>query len=216
MTMFMDPRDAAVLGTISALWLVAMVAPGPDFLLITRLSITRGRAAAIRAALGVATGVAAWGTAGFFGIHTLFVASPWLYLALKLGGGAYLLVLGLRLLAGSWKPAAPEEGSTLNRDVRAFRLGLLTNLANPKAPLFVSSLFAATMPQHPAPALGIMAISLMFLIAVGWFALVARFLTIRRFADGFARLRHWIDRLAGVAFVGFGAKLVLDRSAGAV
>jgi threonine/homoserine/homoserine lactone efflux protein len=210
----MNQHDAAVLGTISALWLVAMVAPGPDFLLITRLSITRGRAAALRAALGVAAGVAAWGTAGFFGIHTLFVASPLLYLALKLGGGAYLAVLGFRLLAGSWKTAIPEgQVSTSTRDVRAFRLGLLTNLANPKAPLFVSSLFAATMPHHPTPALGIAAIGLMFSIAIGWFALVARFLTIRRFADAFARLRHWIDRVAGAAFMAFGAKLLLDRSA---
>jgi len=207
-------QDAAVLVTISALWLVAMVAPGPDFLLITRLSITRGRTAAIRAGFGVATGVATWGTAGFFGIHALFVASPWLYVALKVGGGVYLLVVGIRLFVGSWKPIIPEEqGSPPNRDVRAFRLGLLTNLSNPKAPLFVSSLFAATMPHHPAPGLGIAAICVMFVIAAAWLGLVARFLTIRRFADGFARLRHWIDRVAGLAFMGFGTKLVLDRSA---
>jgi threonine/homoserine/homoserine lactone efflux protein len=204
---------ALVLGTISALWLLAMVAPGPDFLLITRLSITRGRVAALRAALGVATGIAAWGTAGFFGIHALFVASPWLYLALKLGGGAYLVVLGVRLFAGSWKPAASDRSAVMpGGDVRAFRLGLLTNLANPKAPLFVSSLFAATMPQHPSPVLGIAAIGLMFVIAAGWLGLVVRFLTIRRFAAAFARVRHWIDRVAGVAFMGFGTKLVLDRT----
>jgi threonine/homoserine/homoserine lactone efflux protein len=209
----MIQQDAAVLVTISTLWLAAMVAPGPDFLLVTRLSITRGRAAALRATLGIATGIAAWGAAGFFGIHALFVASPWLYLALKLCGGAYLLLLGFRLFATSWKPATPPAPASLpSRDVRAFRLGLLNNLANPKAPLFVSSLFAATMPHHPAPELGIAAIALMSAIAIGWFALVAGFLTIRRVADGFARARHWIDRVAGLAFMGFGTRLMLDRS----
>ena len=148
-----------VLSTIAVLWLAAMVAPGPDFLLITRLSITHGRSAALRATFGVATGVATWGTAGFFGIHALFVASPWLYVALKVGGGTYLLYLGIRLFAGSWKPAAPqtEEGHP-NREIRAFRIGLVTNLANPKAPLFVSSLFAASMPHHAPAALGAAAI----------------------------------------------------------
>ena len=76
----------------------------------------------------------------------------------------------------------------------------------------MSSLFAATMPQHPAPALGLAAVGLMVAIAAGWFALVARFLTMRRIADAFARSRLWIDRVAGLAFMGFGGKLVLDRS----
>ncbi|OYV41091.1 MAG: lysine transporter LysE [Acidocella sp. 20-61-6] len=190
-----------------------MVVPGPDFLLITRLSITRGRSSALRASLGIATGVASWGTAGFFGIHALFIASPWLYLALKIIGGTYLLILGLRLFAGSWKrPEPAEQGPAPKRNGRAFRLGLLTNLSNPKAPLFVSSLFAATMPPHPLPALGVMAIGLMFTIAVAWLSFVACFLTIRRFADCFTRLRHWIDRVSGVAFMAFGSTLVLDRS----
>jgi len=202
-----------VLSTIAALWLAAMVAPGPDFLLVTRLSITQGRRVALRAAFGIATGISAWGTAGFFGIHALFMASPWLYVVLKVGGGAYLLFLGVRLFAGSWKPTAPEAlDIRVNGKMRGFRLGLITNLANPKAPLFVSSLFATTMPHHAPAALGIAAICLMFAIGLGWFALVARFLTIRRFADAFTRGRRWIDRAAGLAFMGFGTTLVLDRS----
>jgi threonine efflux protein len=49
---------AYVIATIAALWLAAMIAPGPDFLLVTRLSITQGRAAGLRGGLGVACGVA--------------------------------------------------------------------------------------------------------------------------------------------------------------
>ncbi len=202
---------AGVLGAISALWLAALMSPGPDFLLVTRISIVRGRAAAIRATLGVAIGIAAWGVAGFFGIHALFVASPWLYAALKIGGGAYLVYLGVRLLT---KPAGADAASQGAGGVSAFRAGLLTNLANPKAPLFVSSLFAATMPQHPPAALGAVAVLLMFALTVGWYALVARFLTIERVAAMFGRMRRWIDRVAGVAFMGFGARLMLERSAG--
>ncbi|ACL61454.1 LysE family transporter [Methylobacterium nodulans] len=190
-----------------------MIAPGPDFLLISRLSVTRGRAAALSASLGVALGVGAWGSAGFFGIHALFTAAPWLYLALKLGGGAYLVVLGLRLLAGSLgRSAAQDEAPPAAPRGRAFGLGLLTNLANPKAPLFVSSLFAATLPPEPPVALGIAAVALMVGIAFGWFAVVVHVLTLRRVADGYLRLRRWIDRAAGLAFMGFGTRLMLDRA----
>ncbi len=205
---------AVVLGAIAALWLAALVAPGPDFLLVIRVSVIQGRKAAIRAALGIALGIAAWGVAGFFGIRAMFVASPWLYATFKIGGGAYLMLLGLRLLANSWRPAVSEDQAMrLVPAGRPFRLGLLTNLANPKAPLFVSSLFAATLPPHPQAMLGVAAIGLMFALSVVWYVLVARVLTIQRVADAFTRARRWIDRAAGLAFIGFGATLMLDRSA---
>ena len=206
-------NDAFVLAAISGLWLAALISPGPDFLLVTRVSITRGRAVAMRTVLGVAVGIAVWAVAGFFGIHALFVASPWLYLALKIGGGAYLTWLGLRLFIGSWRPPVAEgHGIAAGLTARPFSLGFVTNLANPKAPLFVSSLFAATLPQHPPTGLGIAAIGLMFALTLGWYALVARCLTIRPVAEAFTRVRRWIDRVAGIAFMGFGTRLMLDRS----
>lgn len=204
---------AAVLGAIAVLWLAALAAPGPDFLLVSRVSVMHGRAAALRAAGGVATGIAAWGMAGFFGIHAMFVASPWLYDILRLVGGGYLILLGVRLLVASWRPAMPASLHAEPGLARyPFCLGLLTNLANPKAPLFVSSLFAATLPPHPQTTLGLTAVGLMFMLAVVWYALVARVLTIRRVASAFARMRRWIDRMAGLAFMGFGTRLMLDRS----
>ena len=88
---------ALILGSIATLWMAALMAPGPDFLLVIRVSITQGRAASTSAALGIATGIAVWGVAGFFGIRAMFVASPWLYVAFKVGGGAYLMLLGFRV-----------------------------------------------------------------------------------------------------------------------
>ncbi len=200
-----------MLGTVAILWVAASVTPGPDFLLVSRVSVTQGRAEGLRAAAGVTLGIAVWSVAGFFGIHALFAAEPWLYAALKLGGGAYLLYLGLRLLAGSRRHAAVAALPASGRG-RGFRLGLVTNLANPKAPIFVSSLFAVAMPPHPPATLGLAAIGIMVAITALWYVLVARFLSQRRIAAGFARARHWIDRVAGLAFMTFGTRLVLDRS----
>ncbi len=82
------------------------------------------------------------------GVSSLFAAAPAAYLALKVVGGLSLLWLGQRL---AWEvarrhgrevdfsPAAPMTGP------QAFRLGLATNLANPKSALFVASLFAAAL-----------------------------------------------------------------------
>ncbi|MFT9332507.1 MAG: LysE family transporter, partial [Acetobacter persici] len=79
-----------------------------------------------------------------------FIAAPWLYLALKIGGGLYLMTVGAKLLMSSWKNEGEAGTASLTTDQRSnsFFAGFLTNLLNPKAPIFVSSLFAASMPQH--------------------------------------------------------------------
>jgi threonine/homoserine/homoserine lactone efflux protein len=210
-----DPHWLAVLGEIALLWLLVTIAPGPDFLLVTRLALTRGRKAAYGGALGIATGLIAWAAAGFFGIHALFVAAPWLYLVLKLGGGAYLCYLGAMALAGSFRRqgAGRHETGPARRRLNPFLLGVLNNLANPKAPIFTSSLFAATLPAHPPLALGLVAIAMMCLMCALWFVLVARCFTMPGPAAFFGRAKRWIDRVAGLAFMGFGTRLMLDRGA---
>ncbi|MCI1437112.1 MAG: LysE family translocator [Acetobacter indonesiensis] len=208
-------QDLSVISSIAALWIVVTIMPGLDFLLVTRLAILQGRMAALRAALGIAVGVGLWGLAGFFGIRALFVAAPWLYLVLKIGGGLYLFVLGVRLFVGSWKkqpentmPSAPNMET-----VKGFRMGLLTNLANPKVPVFVTSLFAASLPQQASMGLGLSCVVMMFGMAIGWYALVATLLSLRRFSAMFLRCRQWIDRVAGVAFMGLGIRFATERSA---
>jgi len=198
------------LGAIAAIWFAATMTPGPDFLVTTRTAMLHGRDAARRTVLGLAVGTAAWGLAGFFGIHALFLAAPFLYLALKLGGGTYLIYLGLRLLASGFARPGPDVPTPTLRGGSAFRLGLITNLANPKAALFTTSLFAATLPPSPPAWLGVAAAAIMTAICLFWYSLVAQALTTGRVAALFARARRWIDRVAGAAFVGFGLELALD------
>lgn len=161
---------------------------------------------------GIGVGTAAWAAAGFFGIHALFAAAPWAYAGLKLLGGAYLLYLGARLLWQSNQVGGAEAQRRRPRsDASAFRLGLGTNLANPKSALFVASVFAAAMPDSPSLALGLLAMAVMVSISVGWYGTVACLFTLRRVSEVYRRGRRWIDRAAGAAFVLFGAKLVAGR-----
>jgi threonine/homoserine/homoserine lactone efflux protein len=205
------PPSVLTLGAIAAIWFAATLTPGPGFLVTTRTAVMHGRAAARRTILGLGVGTAAWGLAGFFGIHALFQAAPFLYAALKLLGGCYLIFLGVRLLRS---PAAHDAngggGVPTIGAASAFRLGLVTNLANPKAALFTTSLFAATLPPDPPAWLGVGAAAIMTAICLGWYGLVAQALTAGPVAALWRRARQWIDRAAGVAFVGFGVGLALD------
>lgn len=67
---------ASVLLSIGILWSAAVIAPGPNFVIIIRTALLHSRAAALCASLGIAGGAIVWGLAGFFGVHALFTLAP--------------------------------------------------------------------------------------------------------------------------------------------
>src|SRR5580658_10073108 len=92
-----------LLVTVAALWALAVVSPGPNFLMTARLAVARSRRAGLQAVAGIAVGTAFWAGAECFGVRTLFDAAPWMYLLLKIVGAVYLLVVGAQLLLASWR-----------------------------------------------------------------------------------------------------------------
>lgn len=210
---FFDPVYVAPLVSLALLWVVAVVTPGPNFFNIAQLAASRSRRHGVVASLGVATGTVIWGLAGGLGIKSLFAAAPMLYLAFKIIGGGYLIYLGLKLFKRSAPameqsplPVAPQRSL-----FAAWRLGLLGNLTNPKSALFVTTLFASTMPPSPSPTLLTLAVAIMATLSFSWYACVALVFSSARMADLYGRSRRWLDRFAGGCYVLFGAHLVANR-----
>jgi threonine efflux protein len=205
-------QAAPVLLTIGLLWSAAVIAPGPNFLITARTALLNSRTAGIRTAFGISCGAIVWGLAGFLGVHVLLTLAPWLYVGLKLGGSAYLVLLGIRFYRDSFhhEAASSGPGAAMLRG-SAFQRGFLISIANPQTSLSTAGLFAATLPAQPNPALGVGAVAIMATIALVWYGFVACVLTLRPAAAIFARSRRWIDRIAGVAFIGLGTKLALER-----
>jgi threonine/homoserine/homoserine lactone efflux protein len=197
---------------IAVLWFATSVAPGPNFIITTRRALLNGRMTGVLTALGIAGGTVVWGLAGFFGVHALFVAAPWLYATLRIAGSAYLAVLGIRYLVRGFRHQPQAAVRPQPRAVHStIMLGMLTSLANPQTALSTASLFAATLPPQPSLALGLAAVTIMTVIATLWYGFVACVLTMRPAAAVFGRMQRWIDRVAGLAFLGFGTRLALER-----
>ena len=78
--------------------------------------------------------------------------------------------------------------------------------------MFVGALFAAVMPLGASLGSGLVAVAEMVAISVIWYGLVVCALTTRRAANVYARMRRWIDRVAGAVFVLFGARLIAERA----
>jgi threonine/homoserine/homoserine lactone efflux protein len=165
----------------------------------------------IAGVLGIACGAVVCGLVGFFGIHALFTLTPFLYLAMKMIGSAYLVLLGIRYLRNSFRDDGAGNPAGRNASIASMRLDFLTRVANPQNALSTASLFVATRPPQPPLSLGLGTISVMAGIAITWYTLAGCGLTLRPAAAVLGRIRRRIDRVAGVAFIGLGTNLALPH-----
>lgn len=200
---------AQLWGFLAAAALVTL-APGPDNLMVLSLSLARGRKQGVAFALGCAAGCLNHTALAALGVGALIAASPAAFTALKIAGGLYLAWLGIQALrhAGSAKAAAAAEGDCR----KLFLRGLMANAINPKVVLF----FLAFLPQFVAPARGdapwqMAALGLIF-AAQGalLFGLIG--LGGGHLGQMLARnpaIKPWLDRVAGITFIGIGARMTL-------
>ena len=203
--------------SVAAIWAVAAITPGPNTILVTRYCLTAPRHIAIAAAAGTITGTFCWGAAGWLGINVLFQAAPFAYLALKIIGGLYLIWLGLRIFWNFRKKqlqnAADMAISTPSISMSAaYRMGLATNLANPKSALFVASLFAATMPAGTPWMYGLLAIVVMLAVSTVYYTILIGLITHRAVARAYLKAQRKIDLVVGTIFVGFGTRMLLSQN----
>ncbi len=190
---------------------VVVITPGADMALVTRNALLHGRRSALLTAAGVDVGLAFWTVAAALGLAAVIAASETAFTAIKLAGAAYLVYLGVRALLVKTEPAAVRGGSQPLADRAAFRQGLLSNLLNPKIAVFFTSL----LPQfvgHDASAVDLLALGALF-DAMGVVWLLGYALAAARGRDLLMRprVKRLLDRLSGVALIGLGARLALER-----
>jgi threonine/homoserine/homoserine lactone efflux protein len=201
------------LAVLLPVWLVALATPGPDTLAVSHAALSGGRRAGLACAAGVAAGIAVWAMAALFGLALLFAQAGWLYRIVTLAGAAYLAFLGVRMLRAAWvggeaaEAAVGGAGGAVGSPGRAFRRGLVTNLANPKAAALFGSLFAVSLPPHPGIAGGAAVVLAFAGTCLAWYALLAALLAAPRAAAAYRRAARGVNAVAGAAFLGFGARL---------
>jgi threonine/homoserine/homoserine lactone efflux protein len=199
-----------MLTTLVSVWLLyvaAMVSPGANVLLVLQLAASDQTRNAWFAGLGVAVGAGIWAACAVLGVNAFFSVFPGLRLSLQIVGGAYLLYLATRLWrsgATSWRGAAASISG-----LAAFRLGLFTNVTNPKAALFFGSVFAAAFPAQPSAALQAAAVVVVVASAVCWYAVLAYLFSRQKIQSAYSRASRVVSRAASVAFAAFGMGLLL-------
>ena len=202
----------AVLAILFSLLLGAMI-PGPSFVIVARNAIGISRADGLATALGMGVGGIFFGGIALAGLYTLLVAVEWLYLALKIAGGLYLIHIAWNIWRGAARPMQmPAQGQAsagTKNARRSFWLGLTTQLSNPKTAIWYGSIFAALLPQHPPLWCYFVLPPMVFAIETGWYTIVALGFSSKRPRDMYLRAKKWIDRVAAGVIAALGLRLVL-------
>jgi threonine/homoserine/homoserine lactone efflux protein len=186
---------------------VVVLLPGPDTLVVVSNLVRGGRRQALRTTLGVLTGLSVWVITAVLGLSAVLRASHDAYLALRLAGAAYLLVLGIRSLLSHG--GALELKARLRRT--GYSAGLLTDLLNPKVGVFFVSFLPGFVPHgYPVAWVSLLYGAIFVLLTAAYFmAMLAASGPVVRWLST-AKLRRRVDRCAGAVFIGFGLRLVLQ------
>lgn len=195
--------------------------PGPDFALITRISLAEGRGSGQAAACGVALGIMVHTSAAMLGISAVIAQSVTLFTLLRYAGAAYLFWMGLHALrAGREVTAAVVRHSGQDGEAqpvsglrrRALRQGFLTNVLNPKAVVFFLTMLPQFLDPHAALWPQFLELGgIMALFCLGWYLLLAALLHHIRAIFARPAFQAWLHRLTGLIFIGFSFRLALEK-----
>lgn len=188
--------------------------PGPDNLMVLGVGISRGRRQGMAFGLGCALGCISHTILATLGISALIAATPLAFSALKVGGGLYLIYLGIQAWRSSGSTQLSSSGIPDETLGKLFAKGLFANSINPKVVLF----FLSFLPQFVVAERGAISwqTAQLGLVFTAQAALLFGLLGYFSGAAGAWLNRNphaglWLDRGAGTIFVGLGLKLIVSR-----
>lgn len=198
---------------ITLLIILAAISPGPDFAIVTKNALLHSKKAGVLTALGISTSLLIHATYCIFGLAVIISQSLLAFSIIKYCGAIYLIYIGIKSLL------TKRDKTQLNlhhskhemSDSHAFRQGLLCNLLNPKAIMFLLAFF--TLVIKPGSSM-LCEISYGFEIAIihmTWFSLLAHLLTHRAVKSNLNKLQFYIVKAMGAVLIAFGVRIAIWR-----
>src|SRR5688572_18052830 len=208
-----------VLSTLPAFLLAVLLisaSPGPAMALIFRRAALRGLRGAVPTVLGLELGLYVWALFAGAGFAALVAASEVGYLVLRVVGAAVLLWLGIKAWRTAWlarrdgAPVVGEEPPVVagRRWWTSFGEGLVVQLANPKAAVFMIAFYPQFVPAD-GPVFVTTALLGLLQITVETGLYLALAAGVARTGAWFRRprIRRRLDAVSGTVLVGLGLRV---------
>nr|WP_321385329.1 LysE family translocator [uncultured Vibrio sp.] len=189
------------------------ITPGMCMTLALTLGMSVGYRRTLWMMIGELAGVALVSVSAVLGIAAIMLNYPWLFVALKFIGGAYLLYLGIEMWRSRGKLAInlETESALPQGNWNLVIQGFVTAIANPKGWAFMISLLPPFIDQNAA-----LAPQLTVLISI---ILMFEFICMSLYATGGKGLKRVLghsknvrlmNRVAGTLMMGVGVWLLMS------
>ncbi|WP_454455417.1 homoserine/homoserine lactone efflux protein [Thauera phenylacetica] len=189
--------------------LVIAVSPGPGAVLSMSTGLRYGYAAALRAIAGLQIALLLQLCVVALGLGAVLATSEAAFAVVKFAGAAYLIWLGVQKWRSPPEPIGGDgEGLRVQSRRQLYAQGILVNLTNPKAIVFIAALvpqfIVPDQPQWPQFAIiGATMVAVDTMVMSCYALLATRFRPLLRNP----RLLRLQNRIFGGLFVGAGAML---------
>lgn len=203
---------------VAGIHALAVISPGPDFVLVSKLSLSYSRRMGFAGAIGVALGIGMHIAYSILGISAVIAGSVLLFNSIKILGALYLIYIGVMSFKSPKKHSensleGHESAVSLEKDMtwkKAFKSGFLTNVLNPKATLFILAVFTQVITPSTPKWIQV-GYGLEMVIATAlWFSVVAMFLSTDYVSRKIQSVKGLIEKATGVVLTALGIKILLE------
>ncbi|HFP7023144.1 TPA: LysE family translocator [Acinetobacter baumannii] len=197
--------------TLALIHFMAVILPGPDFVITVRQSVCYGYLIGCLTAIGIGVGISVHVFYTLVGIGFLIQQSEWFMSLIRTAGAAYLVYLGWQCLRSQPNTTIEingQAGSDTPSLFKAFTMGFLTNALNPKATIFFLAIFttivSTTTPMKVQVFYGIW----MCMVNAIWFMVVSVLFAQPIVRKRFLEFGVYFERVMGVLLIGIALRLV--------
>lgn len=201
--------------TVAIAHFLALLSPGPDFLLVVKSGVKNEKRTAIGVAIGIATANAIYIALCLIGVGAILASSIVMMTILKIAGGLFLTYLAIMAIKAKRTDYAflevKGESESKKEDTNIFKeflTGLLSGILNPKNPLFYLSLFTLVLNNEVGLWFKIVLGAWMTLVVFAWDAFIIFVLSRKKVRFVFNGVAFYIDKIAGVILGVIGVKIL--------
>jgi threonine efflux protein len=198
--------DFISLASIGIVQLLAVISPGPSFLITARTSAAQSRTDGIKVALGLGAGTVVWSSAALLGLNAVFHAVPALFVGMKIAGALFLLYIAWMIFTHAADPLKIEGAGA--RLPNPFLKGFLTQISNPKVAVFFGSVFIAMLPSQVPLWMTVTLIAIVSFNEVAWYSIVALFFGSGPVRNFYLKAKVWVERVTGLFLGALGLRLL--------
>lgn len=190
---------------------IALMSPGPDFMVTLRQTINYGKKYAYVSSLGIGAAILIHVAYTLLGVGVILNTYPFFLDIVKILGALYLIYLGIGSFTSKSSKIRVKKDKEKNYTYKkSFLVGFITDLLNPKATLFFLSIFTAIVsketPLYIQSLYGLYCV----LANIFWYMLVANLLSRKNNLELFNKHQNVIEKVIGVLLVLLGIKLIFS------